>query len=187
MNTASTLTIKTTWGDIRIAARDGRIISCELPSFQGLEKGAGKTSNPWKKGDARPETTFAFRGGTFRDADDTFDKKVLRDAENFVKSLFAGRAAKVPPVAMPAAPEFTQAVWCDLQKIPFGKTRTYGEVAAAVHRPRAARAAGSACGANRIPLFIPCHRVLGSGGALGGFSSGLAWKKLLLACEGTAP
>ena len=70
-----------------------------------------------------------------------------------------------------------------MQKIPRGQTRTYGEIAAAIGRLNAVRAVGSACGANPLPLFIPCHRVVAKTG-LGGFGSGLPWKKLLLKEEG---
>jgi O-6-methylguanine DNA methyltransferase len=79
--------------------------------------------------------------------------------------------------------EFQKAVWTEMQKIPRGQTRTYGEIAAAICRPKAVRAVGSACGANPIPLFIPCHRVVAKNG-LGGFGSGLPWKKLFLELEG---
>jgi methylated-DNA-[protein]-cysteine S-methyltransferase len=64
------------------------------------------------------------------------------------------------------------------------KTRTYGEIAEAIGSPGAARAVGSACGANPLPLFIPCHRAVAAGGKLGGFSGGLGIKKKLLAWEG---
>lgn len=68
--------------------------------------------------------------------------------------------------------------------IPFGQTRTYGEIAAAAGSPRAFRAAGSALGANPIPIVVPCHRVLRSGGALGGYGGGLDVKRELLELEG---
>jgi O-6-methylguanine DNA methyltransferase len=87
------------------------------------------------------------------------------------------------PVKMPAGTGFQQAVWKELKKIPRGQTRTYGEIAAAIGCPNAARAVGSACGANPLPVFIPCHRVVAKNG-LGGFGSGLPWKKLLLKEEG---
>jgi len=70
-----------------------------------------------------------------------------------------------------------------MQKIPRGQTRTYGEIAAAIGRPKAVRAVGSACGANPLPIFIPCHRVVAKNG-LGGFGAGLPWKKLFLKEEG---
>ncbi|MFN8113939.1 MAG: methylated-DNA--[protein]-cysteine S-methyltransferase [Solirubrobacterales bacterium] len=68
--------------------------------------------------------------------------------------------------------------------IPFGETRTYGEVAAAAGSPRAFRAAGSALGSNSIPIVVPCHRVLRSGGGLGGYGGGLDVKRELLTLEG---
>lgn len=89
---------------------------------------------------------------------------------------------KFPKVGTPEGTEFQQAVWREMQKIPRGQTRTYGEIAKAIGRPKAVRAVGSACGANPIPLFIPCHRVTAKNG-LGGFGSGLPWKKLLLRLE----
>jgi O-6-methylguanine DNA methyltransferase len=70
-----------------------------------------------------------------------------------------------------------------LQAIPRGATQTYGAIAGQLGTPRAARAVGAACGANPLPLFIPCHRVVAAHGALGGFSAGRAWKKFLLAKE----
>ena len=69
-------------------------------------------------------------------------------------------------------------------RIPFGETRSYGEVAASAGSPRAFRAAGSALGANPIPIVVPCHRVLRSGGGLGGYGGGLDLKRRLLEIEG---
>lgn len=74
-------------------------------------------------------------------------------------------------------------VWRALIEIPFGQTRTYGQVAALIGRPNAARAMGRANATNRIPLVIPCHRVIGAGGSLTGFGGGLHLKKCLLAHE----
>ena len=78
---------------------------------------------------------------------------------------------------------FQQAVWAALRAIPPGETRSYGEIAAATGRPGAVRAAGSACGDNRLAVLIPCHRVLRSDGALGGYAWGLERKQALLARE----
>jgi methylated-DNA-[protein]-cysteine S-methyltransferase len=69
-------------------------------------------------------------------------------------------------------------------RIPFGTTSTYGEIANRIGKPRAARAVGNALGSNPIPIVIPCHRVLRSGGALGGYGGGVERKQLLLALEG---
>lgn len=70
--------------------------------------------------------------------------------------------------------------------IPRGETKSYGEIAMELHRPLASRAVGGACGANPIPVLVPCHRVLAANGRLGGFSGGLEWKRRLLAIEGIA-
>jgi methylated-DNA-[protein]-cysteine S-methyltransferase len=72
------------------------------------------------------------------------------------------------------------------RRIPFGGTTTYGDLAAKIGRPRAARAVGNALGANPIPIVIPCHRVLRAGGGLGGYGGGIGRKQRLLALEGVA-
>jgi O-6-methylguanine DNA methyltransferase len=87
-----------------------------------------------------------------------------------------------PTIGKISGTEFQRAVWNALKKIPRGQTRTYGEIAAAIGRPKAVRAVGLACGANPLPVFIPCHRAVAKNG-LGGFSSGLPWKELLLKLE----
>jgi len=90
---------------------------------------------------------------------------------------------KFPNIGTPKGTAFQMAVWGKLKKIPQGQTLTYGEIAAAIGHPKAVRAVGSACGANPLPVFIPCHRVVAANG-LGGFGSGLPWKILLLKMEG---
>ncbi len=77
-----------------------------------------------------------------------------------------------------------QRVLRETARIPFGETRTYGEMATSAGSPRAFRAAGSALGANPIPIVVPCHRVLRAGGGLGGYGGGLDVKRELLALEG---
>jgi O-6-methylguanine DNA methyltransferase len=89
---------------------------------------------------------------------------------------------KFSTIKIQTGTKFQRAVWNELRKIPMGETRTYGDIAKAIDRPGAVRAVGTACGANPIALFIPCHRVVAKNG-LGGFGSGLPWKKLLLKKE----
>jgi O-6-methylguanine DNA methyltransferase len=104
-----------------------------------------------------------------------------------VKAILAGRTPdELPPLDVSEGTEFQQRVWEELLWIPRGETRSYGEVAKAIGKPKAVRAAGGACGANPIPLLIPCHRVLAASGKIGGFSGGLDWKRKLLATEGVA-
>src|SRR3546814_14996858 len=78
---------------------------------------------------------------------------------------------------------FQQAVWAALRAIPPGETRTYGQIAAAIGRPGAVRAAGTACGGNNLAVLIPCHRVLRSDGSLGGYAYGKQRKRAMLERE----
>jgi len=86
------------------------------------------------------------------------------------------------PLALVGSP-WQVRVWEALTEIPFGETRTYAQVAAMVGQPRAARAVGRANATNRLPLVVPCHRVIGTSGALTGFAGGLGIKKRLLEHE----
>lgn len=102
-----------------------------------------------------------------------------------LKDILAGRdAAKLPPLDWTGQTEFQQAVWREMLKISSGKTRSYGEIAERIGKPKAVRAVGGACGANPVPVLVPCHRVLAANRKIGGFSSGLDWKRRLLAREG---
>ncbi len=103
---------------------------------------------------------------------------------NAVKAVLAGHPLPpLPPLDLTGGTPFQQSVWRALRAIARGQTKSYGEIAAAVGRPKSARAVGAACGANPIPLLIPCHRVLATGGGWGGFTAGLEWKRRLLAAE----
>lgn len=81
---------------------------------------------------------------------------------------------------------FQRAVWSALRKIPCGETRSYGELARAIGRPRAVRAVGLANGANPVGIVVPCHRVIGANGTLTGYGGGLHRKRWLLEHEGVA-
>lgn len=78
--------------------------------------------------------------------------------------------------------EFQQAVWRAMRRIPYGETRAYGELASMAGYPRAARAVGSACNRNKLPIVVPCHRVVASNG-IGGYEFGIEAKKKLLELE----
>jgi AraC family transcriptional regulator, regulatory protein of adaptative response / methylated-DNA-[protein]-cysteine methyltransferase len=82
---------------------------------------------------------------------------------------------------------FQRRVWEELRRIPLGETRTYGEVAAAIGAPGASRAVGSACGANPVPVVVPCHRVVPASGGVGNYGLGPARKRTLLEREGATP
>jgi O-6-methylguanine DNA methyltransferase len=109
-----------------------------------------------------------------------------RVTETALKNILAGRKPKkLPPLDL-AGTEFQKSVWNALRKISIGKTKSYGEIAEAIGKPKAVRAVGGACGANPVPVLVPCHRVLAANKKLGGFSGGLDWKRSLLAREGVS-
>ena len=108
---------------------------------------------------------------------------LLRAAREALLSYFAGERRDFDLPLAPAGTDFQRAVWEALRAIPYGGTRTYGEIAAAVGRPKAVRAVGQANHVNPLPIFIPCHRVVGRGGALTGYAGGLDLKGALLALE----
>ncbi|MFC2173530.1 methylated-DNA--[protein]-cysteine S-methyltransferase [Acidobacteriota bacterium] len=98
-----------------------------------------------------------------------------------IKAELAGKKYPSKVILDLKGTPFQLKVWKALQKIPRGKTLTYGEVAKKIGRPKAARAVGAACRTNPIPLLVPCHRVIGSDGSLKGFaSSGIGLKKKLI-------
>jgi methylated-DNA-[protein]-cysteine S-methyltransferase len=102
-----------------------------------------------------------------------------------LKNILAGRAAtQLPPLDWSGKTEFQQSVWREMLKIFPGKTKSYGEIAQAIGKPKAVRAVGGACGANPIPVLVPCHRILAANQKIGGFSGGLDWKYDLLNREG---
>jgi methylated-DNA-[protein]-cysteine S-methyltransferase len=107
-----------------------------------------------------------------------------RTTESALKKLLAGeKQVKFPPLDM-SGTDFQKSVWREMLKISSGKTTSYGDIAEAIGKPGAVRAVGGACGANPIPVFVPCHRVLAANKKIGGFSGGLHWKYKLLKREG---
>lgn len=108
-----------------------------------------------------------------------------RLTEAALKKVLAGKSAgKLPPLDWTGKTEFQKSVWRAMLKISAGKTKSYGEIAEAIGKPKAVRAVGGACGANPIPVLVPCHRVLAANRKIGGFSGGLERKRELLQHEG---
>lgn len=112
-------------------------------------------------------------------------QEILEQAAREIGEYFEGkrRAFAVPTAA--AGTPFQQAVWNALKEIPYGETRTYGEIARRIGHPRASRAVGQANNRNPLPIVVPCHRVIGASGALTGYAGGLAVKVRLLELERT--
>jgi methylated-DNA-[protein]-cysteine S-methyltransferase len=114
------------------------------------------------------------------------DHPVLVETERQLREYFAGRRRQFTLPLDVAGTAFQRKVWEALMTIPFGEKRSYGEVAAQIGSPGAARAVGAASGRNPVSIVTPCHRVVGSNGALTGFAGGLDVKTKLLSYEESA-
>ena len=111
-------------------------------------------------------------------------RKWHRVTETALKKILSGREPKTFPPLDLTGTAFQKSVWRAMRKICLGKTKNYGEIASAIGNPKAVRAVGGACGANPVPVLVPCHRVLAANRKLGGFGGGLDWKRSLLRREG---
>lgn len=110
----------------------------------------------------------------------------LDEAVNQLGAYFEQRLRTFSLPLQPAGTEFQRRVWFALEDIGYGRTESYGQLAARVGNPKACRAVGLANGRNPIPLILPCHRVIGSNGSLTGYGGGLGLKKWLLEHEASA-
>lgn len=159
---------RTALGWCAAAARDGRLFRTVLPC---------DTARAARHALAAP----ALRGP--RAAHDP----LLRCAAEAIIAYFAGERVSFDfPLDLDGATPFRRAVWCEVQRIPYGQVRTYGQIASALGRPQAARAVGLAMAANPLPIVIPCHRVVarnGLGGFMAGSARGTALKAAMLALE----
>lgn len=108
---------------------------------------------------------------------------VLELAARQLAEYFAGERRVFTVPLSPAGTPFQKGVWEALQSIPYGETSTYGAVAQRIGNPKACRAVGMANNRNPLPIFIPCHRVVGRGGSLTGYAGGLDRKQFLLDLE----
>lgn len=156
--TLEATTIKTPTGELSLIARDGVTVAA---GFATIDAMAARLD----EGDVR-------------------SRRDLGPLSRAVASYFAGEVSALDdlPVEQPGG-DFFQAAWKVMREIPAGETIKYAELAERVGRPRAVRAAGSACARNLIAPIVPCHRVLRTGGALGGYYYGLETKQWLLAHE----
>jgi methylated-DNA-[protein]-cysteine S-methyltransferase len=111
------------------------------------------------------------------------DHPVLVETERQLRAYFAGKLRRFSLPLDFQGTAFQQSVWQALLTIPFGETRSYAEIARQIGRPKAVRAVGAANGRNPISIVAPCHRVIGSNGALTGYAGGLAAKQHLLGLE----
>jgi len=108
----------------------------------------------------------------------------VHPATDELAAYFAGRLTGFTvPVELRGGSAFEQAVWAEIARIPYGEMVTYGAIATALGDPGAARAVGTACNRNPVPVIVPCHRVVGAGGKMVGFGGGLDRKRRLLELE----
>lgn len=116
----------------------------------------------------------------------TKDAAGMAQITALVKDMIVGKPVAAELKFDLQGTDFQKKVWKELLRIPAGKTRSYAEIAARIGHPNAYRAVANACGANPVAIAVPCHRVIASGGKIGGYGGGLHRKRKLLANEGVA-
>ena len=115
------------------------------------------------------------------------DDAAFAELRRQLDAYFAGELRRFELALRPSGSPFQLSVWSAQREIPYGQTASYGEIAAAVGQPGAARAVGGANNRNPIAIVIPCHRVIGASGSLTGYGGGLPRKRRLLALEAGTP
>ena len=114
-------------------------------------------------------------------------RKHLAETRKALDEYFSGRRKEFSGIALDMrGTDFQRSVWSALLTIPFGETRSYGDIAKQIGNPKAVRAVGLANGQNPVPVIVPCHRVIGANGKLTGFGGGIETKQWLLAHEGAS-
>jgi len=154
-------TVRTPIGRLSIAASPRGLLRVDFERRASGSKAAGtRTTGPSKE-----------------------SRRHLAAALRQLRDYFAGRRSTFELPLDLAGTAYQQRVWRALERIPFGRTLTYGELAARLGAPGGARAVGRACATNPLPVVVPCHRVVGSGGSLQGYGGGLWRKQGLLELE----
>jgi len=151
-------TMKTPFGELFIAGRDGRLTDV---LFRRSRKG--------------------FPGPLWERSD-----KQFVEVKKQLKEYFSGKRKKFDLKLAPEGTPFQLAAWRQLRRIPYGKTISYGEQARRIGNSKASRAVGGANGENPISIIVPCHRVIGADGRLTGFGGGIGLKRKLLELEGAS-
>ncbi len=162
----ATASIATPIGRVHVAATSTGVARIELP-----DPNAGLRMNVWL---ALHFPESSIRAGV---------TPILKRAIGQLEAYFTAARTEFSFPFDLRGTAFQMAVWQQVLKIPFGETKTYGEIAAAVGSPRAVRAVGAAQAANPVPIVVPCHRVIGSNGRLTGYAGGLETKRWLLEHE----
>jgi len=164
-------------GPLRLVAHAGALVAVEFGPGHA-RAGGGARVDPASRAAPRVE-----------------DRKVLQEATRQLRAYFAGELRRFELPLRPVGPlrddgsireatAFQRRTWRALQRIPFGQTRSYADVARSIGNVKAVRAVGAANGRNPLSIVIPCHRVIGGDGGLVGYGGGLAIKRRLLELEG---
>ena len=165
-----TLVIDSPIGPLRLRAENGHLVAVDFSPFTELPEA--------------PQSLAADATADAATADHDATAGVLTSAAHQLKAYFAGALTSFALPLAPAGTDFQQRVWRELQRIDYGQTASYGEVARRLGLSAAAsRAVGLANSRNPVPIVIPCHRVIGSTGALTGYAGGIARKRTLLELE----
>ena len=112
------------------------------------------------------------------------DSPLLKELEKQIDEYFLKKRTEFDLPLLTIGSDFQKTVWTALLEVKYGQTRTYSDLSEMIGKPKAVRAVGSANGANAIAIIIPCHRIIGKGGSLGGYAGGLSAKRRLLELEG---
>jgi methylated-DNA-[protein]-cysteine S-methyltransferase len=121
--------------------------------------------------------------GVREDWRESAEHEPLARARQQLNEYFVGNRTRFDIALAPEGTAFQRTVWHALTSVPFGETRSYGEIAAKIGEPKASRAVGAANGRNPISIIVPCHRIIGASGDLTGYAGGLQRKQALLALE----
>jgi methylated-DNA-[protein]-cysteine S-methyltransferase len=149
--------VKSPLGDVKLVATDRGLVAVVLP---GQDK-------PYESREVRSHA-------------------VLDQAARELQEYFAGKRDRFTVKLEPQGTAFQTRVWKELARIPFGQSRSYGQLAKAIGKPKAARAVGRANATNPVAILLPCHRVIGADGSLTGYAGGVAAKRWLLDHEGSS-
>lgn len=158
--------VETSRGFVALAGHEGRLAHCTLPRS------------------TRQDALTALGAGVTGSAVE--DDAALGSLPGMLKAYYAGERVDFSrtPIDTTGRGPFHAAALAAAKGVPYGTVVTYGELARMAGSPLAARAVGNAMSRNTMPVVVPCHRVIASGGRIGGFSSGLEWKRELLKLEG---
>ena len=162
----------------------GNHFVCTLPSPLGTFYIEGCTAGLTRCGWVETGSVNTCNDGVNNHPDENLSTLIDQSQEQF-PAYFEGQLQHFDLPIAPSGTSFQQTVWQHLCNVPYGRTKSYGDIAKGLGKPSAARAVGAAIGRNPLAIIVPCHRIIGTNGALTGFASGLDRKRWLLELEET--